>query len=85
MNLPVYFLDANIFMYAAGTAHIYKVPCTRILAEVETGRLRTAINTEIVQELLYRYSHTDKHFDVLETVKRYDPLDFVSTLGRDTQ
>jgi uncharacterized protein len=150
MNLPVYFLDANIFMYAAGTAHVYKAPCTRILAEVETGRLRAAINTEIVQELLYRYSHigladkglqlcrdlleyplevfsvteadirraielyealraagvkprdaihaatmhrhrvdrilsTDRHFDVLEAVIRYDPLDFVSILERDIQ
>ena len=32
MNPPVYFLDANIFMYAAGATHIYKAPC--ILTEV---------------------------------------------------
>jgi hypothetical protein len=148
MNPPVYFLDANIFMYAAGTAHIYKTPCVRILAEVEAGHLQAAINTEIAQEILYRYSHigladkglqlcrdlleypleifsvteadvrraielyeahqaagmmprdaihaatmhrhkvdrilsTDKHFDTLEAMKRYDPLDFVSKLERD--
>ena len=32
-----------------------------------------------------RILSTDKHFDVLEAVKRYDPLDFVSILERDIQ
>lgn len=51
------FLDANIFMYAAGVPHPYKQPCIRILSDVETGALAAAINTEVLQELLYRYSH----------------------------
>ncbi len=51
------FLDANVFMYAAGAAHPYKSPCVRILTDVEQGILQTAINAEILQELLYRYSH----------------------------
>jgi len=51
------FLDVNIFMYAAGVPHPYKDPCVRILSDVETGVLVAAINTEILQELLYRYSH----------------------------
>ncbi|MDZ7291942.1 MAG: type II toxin-antitoxin system VapC family toxin [candidate division KSB1 bacterium] len=51
------FLDANIFMYAAGTPHPYKDPCVHILADVETGILSAVVNTEILQELLYRYSH----------------------------
>ena len=49
------FVDANVFMYAAGVAHPYKPPCVRILADLEQGKLATAINTEIVQEMLYRY------------------------------
>jgi predicted nucleic acid-binding protein len=57
MSAPVIFMDASIFMYAAGIAHLYIEPCVRILAEVETGSLTGAINTEIIQELLYRYSH----------------------------
>jgi predicted nucleic acid-binding protein len=150
MSQSVYFLDANIFMYAAGTAHSYKDPCVRILAEVEAGHLLAVINTEIVQEILYRYAHigladkglqlsrevlrypievlsvnvadirlaiefleldlssgvqtrdaihvatmkrhkidqilsTDRHFDLLDIVKRHDPLDFVSILERDIQ
>ncbi|MFQ5614177.1 MAG: hypothetical protein ACE5H9_18805 [Anaerolineae bacterium] len=48
------FLDANIFMYAAGAPHNYKEPCVRILADVEMGALAAAVNTEVFQELLYR-------------------------------
>jgi uncharacterized protein len=51
------FLDSNVFMYAAGAPHPYKGPCVRILSSVETGALSAAINTEVLQELLYRYSH----------------------------
>jgi len=51
------FLDVNVVMYAAGAPHPYKDPCKRILAAVETGALIAAVNTEIFQELLYRYSH----------------------------
>ncbi|MCI0555809.1 MAG: type II toxin-antitoxin system VapC family toxin [Anaerolineae bacterium] len=38
--------------------HIFtKDPCKHILSDVETGVLTAAVNTEIFQELLYRYSH----------------------------
>ena len=43
-------------MYAAGKPHPYKDACVRIVSDVENRRLNAAINTEIVQELLYRYS-----------------------------
>jgi predicted nucleic acid-binding protein len=42
-------------MYAAGKPHPYRAPCIRILSDVEKGLLTAAINTEILQELLYRY------------------------------
>jgi hypothetical protein len=51
------FLDVNVFMYAAGKPHTYKNPCLHILKDVETQALLAAVNTEIFQELLYRYSH----------------------------
>lgn len=54
MSDPV-FLDANVFMYAAGAAHAYKEPCKRILADVESGSLIAVSNTEILQEILYRF------------------------------
>ena len=37
MTEPI-FLDANIFMYAAGKPHAYKQPCQKILQAVETIR-----------------------------------------------
>ena len=51
------FLDVNVFMYAAGAPHPYKGPCLRILTDLEMGVVSAVINTEILQELLYRYSH----------------------------
>ena len=57
MSTPTVFLDVNVFMYAAGAPHPYKAACVRILADMETGALTAAINTEVLQELLYRYTH----------------------------
>jgi predicted nucleic acid-binding protein len=56
VNEAPVFLDANVFMYAAGAPHRFKQPCILILADVENGELQAAINTEIIQEILYRYS-----------------------------
>lgn len=49
------FLDINVPMYAAGKQHVYKEPCAWVLSEVANGALPAAIDTEIVQEVLYRY------------------------------
>jgi len=49
------FLDVNIPMYAGGTEHSYKASCTWIMAEVAEGRLEIATDTEVIQEILYRY------------------------------
>jgi len=68
------FLDVNIFMYAAGSPHPYKDPCIRILSDVETGALVAAVNTEIFQELLYRYSHiklADKGVQLCRDILKY--------------
>jgi len=68
------FLDVNVFMYAAGVSHPYKEPCIRILSDLETGNLVAAINTEILQELLYRYSHiklADKGIQLCRDILKY--------------
>lgn len=52
-----YFLDTNIFMYAAGKQHEFKEPCVSIISRVQTGELTAAIDTEVFQEVLYRYHH----------------------------
>ena len=74
------FLDTNVFMYAAGALHPYKTSCVRILSEVETGVIVAAINTEILQELLYRYSHlklADKGLQLCRDILKY-PLTILS-------
>ena len=61
-------------MYAAGAPHRYKAPCVRILSDVEIGILVAAINTEILQELLYRYSHiklADKGIQLCRDILKY--------------
>lgn len=52
---PVYFLDTNILMYASGTPHLYREPCLKILAAIEADRIDVVTNTEVLQEILYRY------------------------------
>ena len=55
MNDAPLFLDVNVPMYAAGRPHPYREACIWILGEIADGRLAAAIDTEIIQEILYRY------------------------------
>ena len=48
-------LDVNIPMYAAGRPHRYRDACVKAMADVAEGRLNAAIDTETIQEILYRY------------------------------
>ncbi len=49
------FLDTNIFMYAAGREHPLKAPCVAVLRRVAREELDVVTNTEVLQEILYRY------------------------------
>jgi len=42
-------------MYAAGEDHPYKTSCVWLMTEIAEGRIPVAIDTEIIQEVLYRY------------------------------
>ena len=50
-----WFLDTNIFMYAAGEEHPLKAPCVGILRQVAEEALEAVTSTEVLQEILYRY------------------------------
>jgi hypothetical protein len=50
------FIDTNVFMYAVGTDHPMKEPCIRVLRRVAETRIAAIINTEVIQEILHRYS-----------------------------
>lgn len=55
MSSQLVFLDVNVPMYAAGEEHPYREACVWVLTQVAEGRLHVAIDSEIVQEILYRY------------------------------
>ncbi len=49
------FIDANIFMYAAGSDSPQKKPCEKILRQLLKKPEKFCINTEVLQEILHRY------------------------------
>jgi len=51
------FLDVNIIMYAAGASHPHKTPSSTLLEQVAQGGIDAVCDTEVLQELLYRYWH----------------------------
>lgn len=55
MNNAQLLLDVNVPMYAAGQAHPYKEACVWVMTEIAEGRLTVAIDSETIQEILYRY------------------------------
>lgn len=50
------FIDSNIPMYVAGRDHPNREPSRRLLQRVETGDLEACTSTEVLQEILWRYS-----------------------------
>lgn len=59
------FIDTSVFMYARGTDHPLKAPCSNIiLAIAREGSLSNygapVVNTEVLQEILYRYVMIEK-------------------------
>lgn len=58
------FLDANIFMYAAGREHPNKEPCLKLIEKIineSYGENQFFSNTEVLQEILYRYTALRLH------------------------
>ncbi|HYK57998.1 MAG TPA: type II toxin-antitoxin system VapC family toxin [Bryobacteraceae bacterium] len=50
------FIDSNLPMYAAGRDHPHRDPARRFLERVREGNVDACTSTEVVQEILYRYS-----------------------------
>ncbi len=50
-----YFLDANILMYAAGSAHPLREPCRDALARAVDQEVSLVTDAEVLQEILHRY------------------------------
>jgi len=50
------FIDSNIPMYGAGRDHPNRAPALRFLAQVQKREVDAFTSTEVLQEILYRYS-----------------------------
>jgi predicted nucleic acid-binding protein len=55
----VVFLDANVFLYAAGHEHPRRAAALRVLGKVEDGTLAANTSLEVVQEILHVLSRRD--------------------------
>lgn len=49
------FIDANLIMYSLGGSHPLRDPCKKILAAIKSNAFIPVTNTEVLQEVLYRY------------------------------
>lgn len=54
------FVDSNIPMYVAGRPHPHREPSKRFLERVRAGEVEGVTSTEVLQEILFRYSGLGK-------------------------
>ncbi len=52
-------MDTSIPIYAAGRPSEHKEACSRILEKIERDELDAVIDTEVIQEILYRFYRLD--------------------------
>lgn len=62
-------LDVNVPMYAAGGEHPCRASCAWVMEEIAAGRLEAAIDTGIIQEVLYRYGAL-RHWQIGASIAR---------------
>ncbi len=71
------FIDTNIFMYAAGAAHPHKQPSLQFLSKMSQSKTTVVTNTEVLQEILYRYRKINKQpmgFQIFEKILTIIPI-----------
>jgi hypothetical protein len=78
------FIDSNIPMYVAGREHPHRDPARRFLAQVQAGKVEGCTSTEVLQEILYRYSalrRLDLAREVYDLFVQLCPVVFSVTLA----
>lgn len=65
MSDEAFLIDTNIVMYAAGKKHPYKSACAEIISGIADGSFHRNVgipvtDTEVFQEILYRYALVGK-------------------------
>jgi predicted nucleic acid-binding protein len=56
----IVFIDSNIPMYVAGREHPNREPSRRFLKAVRENEVDGCTSTEVLQEILYRYTAIDR-------------------------
>ena len=64
------FLDANIFIYAAGQPHPHKEPSLQCLRSLSQQGMEGITDAEVLQELLYRFWHLKRLTDGVALVEQ---------------
>lgn len=54
------FVDTSVLMYAAGQPHPHRDACAAVVRRVGDGSLDAVTSTEVVQEILHRFSRGDR-------------------------
>ncbi len=73
MKTHLRLVDTNIFIYAGGGPHEYKVSCLRLIGQFQRSEVDVNIDTELLQEILYVFWRRGRHeqglrlFDTLVT------------------
>ena len=78
------FIDSNIPMYVAGRDHPNRDPARRLLDAVRAGSVDGCTSTEVLQEILFRYSgmgRRDMAAQVYELFVQICPVVFPVTLA----
>jgi len=67
----IYFIDANVPMYAVGVEHPLKAPCVAILESIARGELLALTDAEVLQELLHRYTSLGERERAIEICRLF--------------
>lgn len=71
-------IDTAVFMYAAGQEHPMREPCREVLRRTRAATLDAVTSTEVVQEILHRFTGTERHADGVRlaqsTLSMFRPL-----------
>ena len=78
------FVDSNVPMYVAGRDHPLRDPARRFLERARAGEIDLCTSTEVLQEILYRYSalrRRDLAVSVYDLFSQLCPVVFPVTLA----
>ncbi|MEM7483177.1 MAG: type II toxin-antitoxin system VapC family toxin [Acidobacteriota bacterium] len=78
------FFDSNIPMYVAGGEHPNRTPALRLLERAQAGEIEAFTSTEVLQEVLYRYTalrRRDLAFEVYDRMTEICPVILPVTLA----